>query len=115
MKCINKLLINLMIFTIPSFAISSTNVGTILQIKAGPQSGSQAYIQLGGNALAFENCQNNGTWHYSIDISGDMGKATLSLALAAYTANKTVKIFGLDTCNNTTGVEDIDQLILKDF
>lgn len=63
--------------------------------------------------LSSGHCADNASYSYVFDISTDVGKATLSIALAAYASKSPVYINGYDTCDLYEGVEDLRQIRLQ--
>lgn len=75
---------------------------------------NQAFISLEAMPeLPEGHCHTNGNFSYVFDISTETGKATLSMAIAAYMAQSQVSVSGLNTCNIYGGVESLRSLLLK--
>jgi len=53
-------------------------------------------------------------WHYAFSISDVTGRATLSMALAAYSAKTPVTVKSASTCTHYSNMEDVRYLILEE-
>ncbi len=97
-----------------SFAstIATTKISSILM---GEAYGNVALIGISVKPGTVPACQTNPDYNYIIDLSTDVGKATLSLALTAYAAQKDVYLNGFDSCTllPSVGVERLRQIWIK--
>ncbi len=90
----------------------SSYVGKITKVHTGP-TGNLAFIVLDQDQNGRPECANYPQYNYVFDISTDGGKATLSLALTAYTTGAEVYVGGSQSCNLWTGAEDLKWIRLQ--
>lgn len=111
MKKSNVLICSLL-FTGYSYA-SDVNPAKITQVLAGPSYGKQVLLTVSPTPSNLPSCQNNQWYSYVFDGTTDAGKITLSLALAAYAANKNVWLAGTGICTLRGGVENLKHIVAK--
>ena len=94
---------------------SSSYTGKITGIHSGPNVGPITFIIVEGEKQVdvAVPCDNNLWYTYAFDASTEAGKVTLTMAMTAYAANKTVYLGGLETCNLHSSVEDLRWIRLQ--
>ncbi len=102
----------LLVFSGVSFAGSVADA-KITQIYCGYFSGANmCSIYFDKASTAAPSCD-AGLNRMQIKTDDDTGKALLSLALTAYSAQKTVSASGKDTCTIWSDTEDMNMLFIK--
>ena len=95
---------------------SAVNGAIIDQVLIGEVYGNMAFIRLKTKPTLPEgHCSTNSNYNYVFDISTQVGKATLSMVLSAYAAQKPVYANGYDVCTIYSNVENLRQLRLQQF
>ena len=92
---------------------SDVNPAKITQVLAGPSYGNQVLLTVSPTPSNLPSCQNNQWYSYVFDGTTEAGKITLSLALAAYAANKNVWLGGTGVCTLRGGVENLKHIVVK--
>lgn len=104
--------LSLLLFTFFSAICSASNYqnAKITKILVGPRYGNTVFLSLNSPPNT-SGCHTNQNYHYAFDGTTEQGKMYLSIALTAYTAQKSVFIAGYDNqCNNFKDVEDLYHL-----
>ncbi len=91
-------LISLLIL-LPSISIANNFVdgATITRLQAGEHYGNVVFVQVSPLPTSAPECQNS-VFSYAFDPTTPVGKATLSMLLAAYASGKKVYIHGYNQC-----------------
>ena len=93
-------------------AHAANYTGKITKVWAEPSAGDYVMISVDGVPTG-NTCSTSGVYHYAFSITGDMGKALLSMALSAYSIQKTVRFIGTGTCTIHSNVESLSNLRLQ--
>jgi hypothetical protein len=114
---LKKLLISLALITIqvPSYAEALVVTSKIRTIFLGPQYSQVVFIGVVSRPTSARplNCGANSDFDFVIDLSSKYGKEYYSTLLAAYAAQKTVRLVSYDTCNLHPNVPDLASIWLK--
>lgn len=104
-----------LLIVFPSVGFASYVPSTkITKVLLGEAYGDKAFIELETKPdIPSDHCQSNPNFSYVFDISTELGKATLSVVLSAYMAQKNVYVNGFDTCTIYSGVENLRQIQLQ--
>ncbi|PCK31969.1 hypothetical protein [Pseudoalteromonas piscicida] len=100
------------IFSNLTFA-SSVNPTKITRILAGPGFGNNVMIAVSNKPKDAPSYQANAIYNYAFDGTTETGKMTLSLALAAYAAQKAVWLGGTATCTLYDGIENLKHIVVQ--
>jgi hypothetical protein len=92
-----------------SFA-SNVQESKITEVLVGERFGSKVFVALEVRPTDAPSCANNSTYSYVFDGSTESGKIKLSVVLAAYAAQKTIKIGGTGICSLYSNVENFDYI-----
>jgi hypothetical protein len=106
--------ISFLLFCNQSIAIGSTIDNTfIIEILAGEINGNVAILKISPKPTNSPSCATNPNFSYAFDISTEVGKATLSMVLTAYAANKKIYLDGDGSCSLYSRIESLRQIRLK--
>lgn len=92
---------------------SSVRPTKITKILVGPNYGNTVFITTQNKPTARPECHTNPWYDFAFDGTTESGKMTLSVALAAYTAQKNLWVGGSDTCSIYGGVEDLNHIVTE--
>jgi hypothetical protein len=98
------------------FAMASTIDNTkITAILAGEVYGNVVILKISPKPTDTPDCQTNPNFNYGFDPTTEIGKVTLSMALAAYASAKSVYLNGYGDCNlsPSLGVERLRQISVQ--
>lgn len=104
------LLLTLLCFNTIASTISDTKISKIL---IGPQFGNNVFLVLETKPSSVPSCQTNSVYSYVFDGTTEVGKMTLSAALSAYTAQKSVTIGGGNGCTLYGNVENLNYILVN--
>ncbi len=100
-------------FSITSFASTVGNT-KITHVLLGEVYGDIVFIGIETKpSFPSGHCNTHGIYNYVFNPTTEIGKATLSVVLAAYAAQKPIYINGYDTCNLYGSVETLRQIRLQ--
>ncbi|NQZ08946.1 MAG: hypothetical protein HRT35_17465 [Algicola sp.] len=108
-----KLIVVIAIFFSQLSMASSIGNTKITAVLMGEQYGNVVFVVLSTKPATVPDCKTNGTFSYAFDPSTSVGKATLSLVLAAYTTKKEVTLTGSNSCTLYPDVENLMQIWAK--
>jgi hypothetical protein len=92
---------------------SSVDPTKITKILVGPYYGNKVFLVLSNKPSDTATCNTNSRYTYVFDGTTPSGKMTLSLALAAYAAQKDVWLGGNGTCTIYGDVENLSHIVTK--
>lgn len=94
---------------VASNANAARYTGKISQVWIEPSSGDYVLLVM-DQMPERDGCYQNEIYHYAFSINGDAGSAMLSMALAAYVAQKEVRVHGSGSCSLHPAVETVENL-----
>ena len=86
--------------------------GTIKTVYLGPMVGDMVFIQVNGTSSGNVACHQD-QFDYVFNASTETGKVYLSAVLAAYTAQKTIRLRSTDSCDIYSVVPTLKDVWLK--
>jgi len=104
-----RLILVFMFFTIPLTSFGGDVNGKIVRLSVRSD---VVYVRTDPTPAEKSECATNPGWDYAFSIANETGKATLSMALAAYTSKAPVTIKSSNQCTHYSTMEDISYLIL---
>lgn len=85
----------------------------IAKILVGASYGNTVFITTKDKPAARPECHTNRWYDFSFDGTTETGKMMLSVALAAYSAQKNVWVSGFNRCTQYNGVEDLNHIVAE--
>ena len=92
-----KILIAALSFFTGTVSASEIKDVTITRTMMDNSYGSVVFIQVDGDPVR-ENCHDNATWDYVLATGTDLGKQMLTQVIASHASQKSLKLFGDETC-----------------